>query len=518
MEYMTKAALYARVSSDRQKQEQTIESQVAELKRQIAVAGHTLVKEYVDDGYSGAYLDRPALDQLRLDVKADAFDVVYFLCADRIARDMIHQTIIVGEFLRYKKRIIINGKDYEENPENRFTLQVLGAVAQFERAKIIERTRRGALHHVRAGKLISQGHTTFGYRYMRKTTERAAHLVINEEQAAVIRSVFEMFASGHHGLNAILRSLERQRVPTVKGKSKWHISTVKRMLQNPTYAGIRYYNRYTNEPDVSGDGQRRKRGKQIVREQQEWIGVNVPAIVSQELYEQAQERLRGFKERYCQPVMHYLLSGLIECGECGHAYCSARRYFKFVRPSGHISVYHRAAYRCTRRLNDYAHDPAVAAPCHNSMVSTHILDAKIVELIRDTLLDPEKLRSCIQGEANLPQDEGRETEWIAAELRQLDEDRRQLMKLYATGKMSKMQYIGASRAIDEMLERLKSEQELAARTKRAATPNTVSMSRLRQFCATARSRFEGCADFEAKRRFLCEYAGRSCSTRARSPS
>jgi site-specific DNA recombinase len=142
MEHMTKAVLYARVSSDRQKQEQTIESQVAELKRQIAAAGHTLVKEYIDDGYSGAYLDRPALDQLRLDVKSDAFDVVYFLCADRIARDMTHQTIIVGEFLRYKKRIIINGKDYEENPENRFTLQVLGAVAQFERAKIIERTRR----------------------------------------------------------------------------------------------------------------------------------------------------------------------------------------------------------------------------------------------------------------------------------------------------------------------------------------------------------------------------------------
>jgi DNA invertase Pin-like site-specific DNA recombinase len=71
----------------------------ASLKRQIAAAGYTLVKEYIDDGYSGAYLDRSALDQLRLDVKADRFDVVYFLCADRIARDMIDQTIIVGELL-----------------------------------------------------------------------------------------------------------------------------------------------------------------------------------------------------------------------------------------------------------------------------------------------------------------------------------------------------------------------------------------------------------------------------------
>jgi site-specific DNA recombinase len=328
MKGMTKAALYARVSADRQKQEQTIESQVAELKRQITAAGHVLVKEYVDDGYSGAYLDRPALDQLRLDVKTDAFDVAYFLCADRIARDTIHQTIIVGEFLRYKKRIS-TARTTRKIPKTGSPLQVLGAVAQFERAKIIERTRRGALHHVRAGKLISQGHTTFGYRYMRKTTERAAHLLVDEEQAAVIRSVFEMFASGHHSLNAILRSLERQRVPTAKGKSKWHISTVKRMLQNSTYAGTRHYNRYTNDRDVSGEGKRPKRGKQIVREQQEWIGVNVPAIVSQELFEQAQERLRGFKERYCQPVMHYLLSGLSS---------AASAATRIARPAGTSSL------------------------------------------------------------------------------------------------------------------------------------------------------------------------------------
>jgi hypothetical protein len=173
-------------------------------------------------------------------------------------------------------------------------------------------------------------------------------------------------------------------------------------------------------------------------------------------------------------------------------------------------VYHRAAYRCTRRLNDYAHDPAIAAPCHNSMVSTHILDAKIVELIRDTLLDPEKLRSCIQGQANLPQDEGREAEWIAAELRQLDEDRCQLQKLYATGKMSKTQYVGASRAIDETLERLKSERELVVRTKRAPTPNTVSMSRLRQFCATARSRFESKVRLKASRMLWDDESLTSC--------
>jgi DNA invertase Pin-like site-specific DNA recombinase len=85
--YMNKAALYARVSTDAQQKEGTINSQVIELKRQIETAGHVLVKEYLDDGYSGTLLDRPALDQMRADVKTDTFDAIYFLDTDRIARD-----------------------------------------------------------------------------------------------------------------------------------------------------------------------------------------------------------------------------------------------------------------------------------------------------------------------------------------------------------------------------------------------------------------------------------------------
>ena len=108
---MKKAALYARVSSDAQQKEGTIESQVVELKRQIATAGHVLVKEYIDDGYSGTLLDRPALNQLRADLRTDAFDTVYFLAADRIARAAAHQTIIVDELLKHGKKITIAGKD-----------------------------------------------------------------------------------------------------------------------------------------------------------------------------------------------------------------------------------------------------------------------------------------------------------------------------------------------------------------------------------------------------------------------
>src|SRR5262249_15508150 len=128
---MKRAALYARVSTDKQSQQATIESQVLELKKQIARSGNVLVKEYIDDGYSGKLLDRPALEELRRDAKGDVYDAIYFHSADRLARKAAHQTIIVDELLRCGKQIVIGGKDFVRNPDNTLTLTMLGAFAEF---------------------------------------------------------------------------------------------------------------------------------------------------------------------------------------------------------------------------------------------------------------------------------------------------------------------------------------------------------------------------------------------------
>jgi site-specific DNA recombinase len=167
---MTRSALYARVSTDLQQKEGTIESQLATLRRQIAQAGHELVKEYIDDGYTGTLLTRPGLEQMRSDLKTDLFDAIYFLAADRIARDAAYQSIIVGELVKHGKQIIINGVDYKNNPENKVTLTILGAVAEFERAKIIERMMRGKLHRLSKGEMIG-GLPPFGYVHVSKTSD-----------------------------------------------------------------------------------------------------------------------------------------------------------------------------------------------------------------------------------------------------------------------------------------------------------------------------------------------------------
>jgi site-specific DNA recombinase len=142
---------------------------VLALKKQITAAGHTLVREYVDDGYPGARLDRPALDEMRKDVKTALFDAIYFLDADRIAREVTIQTIIIEEILKNGKQLIINGKDCIKNPENKFALTVLGAVAELERAKIVERATRGKQLRLSKGQLLGCGVKTFGYDYVRKS-------------------------------------------------------------------------------------------------------------------------------------------------------------------------------------------------------------------------------------------------------------------------------------------------------------------------------------------------------------
>jgi site-specific DNA recombinase len=507
--YMNKAALYARVSTDAQQKEGTINSQVIELKRQIEAAGHVLVKEYLDDGYSGTLLDRPALDQMRADAKTDVFDAIYFLDTDRIARDVAYQTIIIAELIKHDKQIIIKGKDYVNNPENKFTVTVLGAVAELERAKIIERTTRGRLHRLRLGELASGGNGIFGYDYIAKTADASAALVVNQEQAVVVRSMFEMFASGNFGLVTISRSLEERGIPTQKGRRLWDSDRVKTILKNETYSGTRYYNRMTFATEANRKGKQLIKGKYVYRDRAEWIAVKVPAIVPQELFDKVQEKLREHKERYSTPVTHYLLSRLVQCGCCGGRYSSARGRQKILRRSGKVAVYHQALYRCIRQSAENNHDRKQIKRCPNSQISTHILESKVLEMIRETMFDPEKLRACIRD--GVPQDDrsvARHLTRVARDIRVLDDERRRLMNRYALEEVTGDDYITANRALDKDLERLTREKaELAAASRSSRHEDFVDAS-IRQFCANANARFQACADFDAKRQFLRDHIER----------
>ena len=234
----------------------------------------------------------------------------------------------------------------------------------------------------------------------------------------------------------------------------------------------------------------------------------MPPIVSRELFDTVHEKLRRHEERYCRPVTHYLLQGLVQCGVCGSRCSSSRRYQKVVRPSGRLSVYHRAMYRCNRRARENMHDRTRIERCRNSEIGTHILEGKVFELIREIMLDPGKLRGCIDTGGRLDdQSIARELARIAGTIRALDEERRRLIGLYAAEQMAGDEYITANRALDRDLERLtRDKADLVAVLRSPQHEDFVDAS-VRQFCASARALFQTCADFDAKRQFLMDHIG-----------
>jgi hypothetical protein len=386
---------------------------------------------------------------------------------------------------------------------------MLGVFSEYERAKIMERMTRGRLHRLRKGELSSNGHRTYGYDYVKKSPDAPAALVINEEQAAVVRSIFEMFAGGKHGLVTITRFLEQSRIPTQTGRPQWDRGQVKSMLKNETYAGTRHFNRITAATEFNRQRKEVIRGKWVLRDRAEWIPVNVPAIVSRELFDQVQERLATHDNRYCRPVTHYLLSGLVECGVCGGGCSSSRRYHKVPHPSGKMSVYHRSVYRCNHRARQYMHDPAKVERCRNSNIGTHILEGKVFDMIRETVVDHARLRGCIDGTTG--SDDRRVTRdlvRIAGHIRGLEDERRRIIGRYAAGEMAGEEYVAANRALDRDLDRLvRRKAELAAALRSPQHEDFVDAS-VRQFCANAKARLAACADLDVKRQFLVDHIER----------
>jgi site-specific DNA recombinase len=395
---VTRAALYARVSDPNQAKEGTIESQVFALKEQVAAAGHVLVKEYVDNGFSGPRFDRPALDEMRQDLKRDVFDVVYFHQADRIAREVVIQTIIIEEILKHRKRLVINGKDYEKNPENHFTMQALGLVAELERAKIIERTTRGRQYRLSQGQLMGSGYNTFGYDYLRKSPGNLPRMVVNEREAAIVRRVFETYGNTQIGLENIAQQLEKEGVLTKTGKTLWRRSFLKTMLGNETYLGMRYFNKLRTIREYANPmyGIEHSTKKNVPREREEWVGVEVPQIISRELFDRVQKRKADNRKRYRNPRQPQLLSTLVQCGVCGHKAFSLRVWQRSKR-KGPVVVIHKHYYMCTLREDrGYRHSKgADIYRCKNPFVTGSILEGRVLSTIKEVMLDPLRLRDAM---------------------------------------------------------------------------------------------------------------------------
>ena len=323
------AAIYARVSSDRQKENHTIGSQTAALLDHAATHGYAVPPEWVfqDEGYSGAVLARPGLEALR-DLAAEGqIGAALIYSPDRLSRKYAYQVLLAEEFSRCGVELVFLKSPAGVTPEDQLVVQFQGMIAEYERAQIAERCRRGKRHRAHQGMINVLSGAPYGYRYVRKSESSTAYYQVVEVEANVVRMVFEAYTQQRLSINAIARLLNERQIPTRTATTRWERSTVWGMLRNPAYCGKACYGKTELRPRQRITRPLRQRNGVASRDsasherpRQDWIEVPVPPLVSEEVFAWAQEQLQKNRRHSPRRTMEpTLLQGMLVCQQCGYA-------------------------------------------------------------------------------------------------------------------------------------------------------------------------------------------------------
>lgn len=431
------AALYARVSTARQEEQETIDSQIEEIKKRIQEDNNILPSEniFADDGWTGEMLQRPGLDSMRDAALAGAFQVVYVYDRGRLSRVFAYQEIIIEELINLDIQFVTLHDVKAETPEERVLQAMQGVFHEYERVKIVERMRRGKLFKARNGILIN-GHSIYGYDYIKKTDTEPAHYKINEDQARVVRMVFDWVGNERISLNEVIRRLYDMGIAPRKGKSEfWTKGPVVRMLQRESYFdGYVYFNKsescVAKKPVKNIKYKKVKRSSRKVRPREDWIPFKIsPILDDRPLFDRVQKilginQIFGPKNR----KHDYLLSGLAFC-ECGN-----RRAGDGQNKNGHFY------YRCTERIYNF---PSLERKCQLPGVNAVILDGmvwrELMKFIKDTNILREKVEDVLRERKEKTADK-QECERLGSLINRIEEEEHRYAKAYGAGTLEFEQF------------------------------------------------------------------------------
>ena len=390
---MKRVGLYARVSPGRQEQELTIESQVAAIEARVAALGCTLDPEhrYIDNGWTSDSLLRPGLEALRDGVALGSLDCVVLYDPDRLSRRFVDQQVVLEEIERKHVEVIFIVGGVARTDEERMALQMRGVFAEYERAKLRERTRRGRLFRARAGALPGWPNPPYGYRYVRAQKPHPASVVVEACEAEVVRQIFTWVGVEKLALRAVSRRLEEQGVKPRSGK-RWASGTLLGILRNQSYIGLAHHLKHERvepkQPRNRGRFRRRRNSSTRLRPEQEWISVPVPALVEQHLFGEVQKQLIKNRQRTAGQAKHsYLLRGLLFCDACG------RKMWGRCVDSG--KSYERRYYRCNTFDDLVARG---AERCPRRPVRADDVEHAVWEDLARWLLEPEQLAAQLEAQ------------------------------------------------------------------------------------------------------------------------
>jgi site-specific DNA recombinase len=459
-----KVAIYARVSSDQQAQAGTIASQIEALHERLAKENLKLEQEYsfIDDGYTGATFLRPALERLRDAAAAGAIDRVYVHSPDRLARKYAYQVLLVDELERCGAEVVFLNRQLGQSPEDDLLLQVQGMIAEYERAKIMERCRRGKLHAARRGLVNVLSGAPYGYRYVscQEGAGRASYEIILE-QARVVRQIFEWVGRDRISIGEVRRRLQKQGVPTQSGKAYWDRATIWGVLKNPAYKGMAAYGKTRTGPmkprlrTQRGDPEQPSRpySTSAVPVDQ-WHYIPVPAIVCEALFDSVQEQLIENKKhaRQRKRGAKYLLQGLLVCKKCGYAY-----YGKPISLSAGKGK--RRSYAYYRCIGSDAYRFGGQRICSNKQVRTDLLEQSIWQDVSSLLKNPHRIEN--EYKRRLTGNK-KNVRWSSSEqlhtlIKKIKRGIARLLDAYQDSLIDKSEFVPRMRRAKERLAKLKAE-------------------------------------------------------------
>jgi site-specific DNA recombinase len=488
-----RVAIYARVSSEAQEKDGTIASQIAAIETYAQQHEMKLKDDdiYVDEGYSGRILRRPGLDRLLDGVYEGRYEHVLIMNPFRLARNYGHQILLLEEFQRGDCQVIFIQRPIGETPDDNLLLQIQGVVAEYEHAKIQERTRRGKMYRMRQGELMS-GQRVFGYNYIKRKNDIPAHHEINESEAEVVRNIYHWHLYDGLSLRAIASRLQEAVVATVRG-GRWKGAHIGRMLGNTLYIGTGYANKLEAvEPQNRRSHQAyRKHLKTSLRKRprEEWLPFLAPSLVDEETFELVQQRLQRNRELASRNTKHdYLLRGLVQCDGCKramHANTTGKCYWcSYTQPS---------------HANDHGLDP-----CKNtSRIPISELDELVWQEVVKLLKKPATLKTHYPNLRNKisPRATGGSPEKLDLKIDEVQKQIKRTNNLFIRGILDQSSHDTKYRELDEKFKRLKIQRERAAAEHMDQEEADELLRSFASFAKTIESRL-GTADFTMRRNIV----------------
>ena len=503
-------ALYARVSSDHQAKNNNVDSQIDLLKAKIEADGETLIEDmmFVDAGISGATLIRPQLERLRDTAFLGGIDLLYILAPDRLSRKYAHQALLMEEFADIGIQVRFLNHDIGKTPEDEMLLQMQGMFAEYERAKIMERNRRGKLHRAKGGSVNVLSNAPFGYRYIRKQQDgQAAQYIINLHQATTVRQIFQWIGEERLSIGEVSRRLSDAGIETQTGKTSWDRSVIWGMLQNPAYMGRAAFGKTktTERRNIirpqkhSAETPKKPYSVEKVN-REDWIEIAVPALVSEALFLTVQEQLEENRKqaRQRRRGAAHLLQGLVVCGHCHYAY-----YGKKISPSSAKGKKAYAYYRC---IGTDGYRFGGQRICDNKQIRTERLDEIVWQQVVELLKHPERLEKEHERRLDLLQQDKKvnnndDTITLKKQKNSLDKGQSRLIDSYAEGLIDKEDFEPKIRQLKSKIQQINQQIEACQHHEVNQMELFLVVSRLEEFAKTVAGSLDS-IDFNSQREII----------------